>query len=164
MQDGHPSPRGSARSDRNASVLARTGWRHGARGAEGPCVAALKPMSRMDRSASDTADEGTLLACAQWLEDCLASLPDRGARHGWKEAVLRRQQRRDAEFAIAAALQRRGGSRTTVTTSPDLGTTIRIFGVRASSTDGFEAACRDWIEKARTQHLGKACRIDNETM
>ncbi|MCU0906003.1 MAG: hypothetical protein MUF73_00845 [Rhodobacteraceae bacterium] len=106
-------------------------------------------MSRMDRTNGDATDHAALLACAAWLEDCLDALPDRAAGQNWKESVLRSQQRRNAEFAIAAALQRRSGSRTTVTTSPDLGTTVRMLGVRATSTDGFEAACRHWIVKAR---------------
>jgi hypothetical protein len=115
----------------------------------------------MDRANSDTTDHAALLACASWLEGCLDALPDRSAVTGWKDAVLRSQQRRDAEFAIAAALQRRGGSRTTVTTSPDLGTTIRMLGVRTSSTEGFEAACRDWIESARKRHVLRPQPIGN---
>jgi hypothetical protein len=39
-----------------------------------------------------------------------------------------------------------------VTTSPEHGTTVRLLGMRASSVEGFEAACRDWIAKARQRH------------
>jgi len=117
----------------------------------------------MDRDNLNDANHAALLACAAWLEECLDALPEHDAGRDWKQSVLSKQLRRDAEFAIAAALQRRSGSRTTVTTSPGVGTTIRMLGLRASSPDGFEAACRDWIEKARLNQGGGACRVGPET-
>ena len=129
-----------------------------------PAAVELKTVSKMDRDNGDPTNSAALLACARWLEECLDALPERESGQDWKESVRRNQQRRDAEFAIAAALQRRGGSRTTVTTSPGVGTTIRILGLRASSPDGFEAACRDWIEKARHRDHGKALRFGSEPL
>lgn len=84
---------------------------------------------------------------ARWLLERLEALPDPAAAPGWKEGVLINQKRRDAEFALAAALQRMNAGRPAVTYSAALGTTVRMFGVRASSDRGFEAACRLWIDK-----------------
>lgn len=157
MRGSHQLQSCTSGADRHDGAETSPDRRRGEDRAARPDRVGLRRMSRMERSNTQVADHDAILDCARWLEECLDALPDRDPGRGWKDAVLRSQQRRDAEFAIAAALQRRGGSRTTVTTSTDLGTTIRMLGVRSSSTDGFEAACRHWIEKARRQgHAGRS--------
>jgi hypothetical protein len=98
----------------------------------------------MDPAAFPHLDERDRM---RWLEARLDALPDPGTAAEWKEAVLVNQRRRDAEFSLAAALQRMNGGRPAVTYSSTQGTTVRMFGVRASSDRGFEAACRLWIAK-----------------
>jgi hypothetical protein len=99
-------------------------------------------------SASTIAAE-SLVARADWLEHALSGLPAQPRPGDWKENVLHSQARRDSEYAIAAKLQTLQPGRATITVSDRTGTSIRMLGLRAASPDGFEAACRHWIEMVR---------------
>ncbi len=88
---------------------------------------------------------------ADWLERALSTLPAQTRSGDWRKDILQSQARRDAEFAIAAALRAMQPGRATITVSDRNGTAIRMFGLRVASPDGFEAACRAWIRLAREQ-------------
>ncbi len=114
--------------------------RHAVPGARVPAGSAV--------SVSAVAAE-ILLERADWMENALSELPTQPHQGDWKKNVLISQARRDAEFAMATRLQGLQPGRATITVSERTGTSIRMFGLRAASHDGFEAACRHWIEMAR---------------
>lgn len=101
---------------------------------------------------------GGLMDRVAWLERALAELPAPTRSGDWKENVLHSQARRDAEYALASMLQSMQQGRATITVSDRTGTSIRMFGVRAASSNGFEEACRQWIKVVRQQTAGEAAR------
>lgn len=101
--------------------------------------------------STSTESTATLLERAVWLEQALSRLPALTRSGDWKEDVLQSQARRDAEYAVASMLQTMQPGRATITVSDRTGTSIRMLGVRAASSNGFEAACRHWIEVVRQQ-------------
>jgi len=99
---------------------------------------------------------GPTLARADWLEAALTNLPVVDMSADWQTVVFQRHARRQAEFALAASLRSAQMGRATITMSDTSGTSIRMFGVRAASMDGFAAAATLWIEAVRRQAAADA--------
>jgi len=135
---------------RSTSFAHRDGtYRVGAPWRAGPALSDL-PNGRWQ---ADHGNGGPVIARAAWLEDALKNLPvvDPGA--DWKTVVFQRHARRQAEFAIAATLRSAQMGRAMITMSDSSGTSISMFGVRASSSDGFAAAAALWVAAAREQEV-----------
>lgn len=94
---------------------------------------------------------GPLPARADWLHAALEDLPVVDAGADWKTAVFQRHARRQAEFALAAALRGAQMGRAIITMSETGGTSIHMFGIRTSSRDGLAEAAALWIAAVRAQ-------------
>ena len=91
------------------------------------------------------------MARADWLEKALSDLPVVDSNGTWQSAVHQRHALRQAEFALAASLRSVQMGQATITMSETAGTSIRMYGIRATSLCGFGTACRLWIEAVRQQ-------------
>jgi hypothetical protein len=111
----------------------------------------MPPVKGIGRMKRDRPDLAPALARAEWLEKALSQLPVVDRDGTWQSMVLQRHARRQAEFALAASLRSLQMGRATITMSESAGTSIRMFGIRTSSIDGFGEACRLWIESVRRQ-------------
>lgn len=112
--------------------------------------------STLDHRQAGSFGAGPVLARADWLERALSDLPVVDGAADWQTVVLQRHARREAEFALAASLRSVQMGRATITMSDSSGTSIRMFGVRASSPDGLAAAATLWISTAREQATARA--------
>lgn len=112
---------------------------------------AALPTPGSGRMSPGRPDLAPALARADWLERALSRLPDVDRDGAWQSVVHQQHARRQAEFALAANLRSLQMGCATIAMSETAGTSIRMFGIRTSSIDGFGEACRLWIETARRQ-------------
>ena len=109
------------------------------------------PQQAFGRKTAARPDLLLALARADWLVTALSDLPIVDPDGPWQSAVHQRHARRHAEFALAACLRSVQMGRATITMAEAGATSIRMYGVRASSINGFGPACRLWVEAARRQ-------------